>query len=489
MVKYNLYVHIRKVETMDIRCQQFTSYDISDEMLNMVDYKANLYGKKVLENSCGEGNILGLVVERYILSALAEERPLNMIKQGLEEDIFGVEIVKDTYNICISNLNQIAQKYNLAGVKWNIIRDDVLTNPFKITFDYVIGNPPYISYRNLELGVREYIKDNYATCEKGKPDYCYAFIENAINYLHKSGKMAYLIPNSIFKNVFGKKLRSMILPHLVELYDYPNCKLFEKALTSSAIMILEKESNKKKFQYYNVVRDYGLELEKNRLSDKWMFNLQTPIKIKSEEMITFENFFKASITIATQRNKIFVIDEKTKENYKIESRILRKAISPRNHKYKNIEYIIFPYRISRGVVYRYEEEDFKDKYPNAYRYLRENKEELELRDADSSAKWFEYGRSQAIQNMNKKKMLVSTVATNAINSYEVDARAIPYSGIYIISEHGSNLSLAKNILESSQFFEYVKGIGTPASGSSLRITADDINQFRFKREELFKWLK
>lgn len=467
---------------MDIRCQQFTSSEISNKMLDIIDYKTNLYGKKVLENSCGEGNILGLIVERYILDSVSASRTLGVIKKGLENDIYGVEIVRETYELCLSNLNAIALKFGLKGVKWNIINHDVLYKPFDITFDYVIGNPPYISYRNLEHKVREFIKRNYISCKNGKPDYCYAFIENAINYLNETGKMVYLIPNSIFKNVFGKELRNIILPYLVEIYDYPNCKLFKDALTSSAIIKLDKEIYKKEFDYYNVVQKTDYVLLKSTLVSKWIFNL--PLDTVADKVISFGELYKASVTIATQRNKIFIINKLVKEKYKIEQGILRKAVSPRNLNYNNKEYIIFPYNIRKSDVYHYTEKKFENKYPNTYRYLASNKEELVLRDTDKNAKWFEYGRSQAIQNMNKRKLLLSTVVTNKVKVYDVSSRTIPYSGIYIISEKGYDLTLARKILESEQFLQYVKDIGTPASGSSLRITADDINNFTFKGGDL-----
>lgn len=467
---------------MDTRCQQFTSSEISNKMLDMIDYKTDLYGKKVLENSCGEGNILGLVVERYILDSISASRTLDVIKKGLENDIYGVEIVRETYELCLSNLNAIAFKFGLKEIKWNIINDDVLYYPFNITFDYVIGNPPYISYRNLEHKVRELIKENYISCKNGKPDYCYAFIENAINYLKETGKMVYLIPNSIFKNVFGGKLRNIILPYLVEIHDYSNCKLFKDALTSSAIIKLDKEINKEEFRYYNVIQKTDYVLQKNRLTSKWIFNLLP--NNRADKNISFGELFKASITIATQRNKIFIINKLVKEKHEIEQGILRKAVSPRNLNYDNKEYIIFPYSIRKNDVYRYTEMEFKNKYPNTYRYLESNKEELMLRDADKNAKWFEYGRSQAIQNMNKKKLMLSTVVTNNVKVYDVSPKTIPYSGIYIVSEKGYDLSLARKILESEQFLRYVKEIGTPASGSSLRITADDINNFAFKGGDL-----
>lgn len=158
---------------------------------------------------------------------------------------------------------------------------------------------------------------------------------------------------------------------------------------------------------------------------------------------------------------------------------MRLALSPRNQKYRNKEYIIFPYMIRKDKVINYSEELFKRKYPNAYAYLLKNKKELEKRDADKSAQWFEYGRSQALQNMNKKKLLISTVVTNEINTYETGTKSIPYAGIYVISEKGYDLKIAKKILESEEFLKYVHGIGTPASGKSLRITAKDINEFTF----------
>lgn len=44
-------------------------------------------------------------------------------------------------------------------------------------FDFIVGNPPYITYQELDEENRSYVRNNFITCEKGKFDYCYAFIE------------------------------------------------------------------------------------------------------------------------------------------------------------------------------------------------------------------------------------------------------------------------------------------------------------------------
>ncbi|OSB04550.1 SAM-dependent methyltransferase [Clostridium botulinum] len=466
---------------MDFRCQQFTPENISNDMLNIIGYNENLYGKKVLENSCGEGNIIKLVVERYILDGLRKGYSSVRIKHGLEKDIYGAEIVEETYDICIQNLDQVAKKYGIKNVKWKIFNNDVLENPINIKFDYIVGNPPYISYRNLEDKVRVFIKNNFESCKLGKPDYCYAFIENAINYLKDDGKMVYLIPNSIFKNVFAKKLREMIMEHLMIIFDYSNQKLFNNALTSSAVMVLQKNSKLQKFQYKNITKSNIYNIDKNKLTDKWIF--ENSNVDKNEEKVFFCDYFRASITIATQRNKVFVVDSGTRLRLNLENGSLRNAISPRNKNSDNKEYIIFPYKLRNNSVLKFQEEEFKKKYPNTYQYLLQNREELDKRKADESAQWFEYGRSQAIQNMNQKKLLISTVVTNKVNVYSVGSKEIPYSGIYIIPQANYDLEVARRILESQEFLNYVIKIGTPASGKSVRITADDINKFEFSRRE------
>lgn len=470
---------------MDSRCQRFTSSEIAEEMLDLLGYQQTLYGKKILENSCGEGDILCLAVKRYVEDAFAHGRTNDEIILGLETDIYGAEIVEKTYEKCIENLNHAAGQYGLEKIRWNIYHGDVLTFPFAEKFDYIVGNPPYISYRNLEENVREFIKKEYSVCEKGKPDYCYAFIENAVRYLADGGRMVYLVPNSIYKNVYAQDLRNLILRYIEEIRDYPNRKLFENAMTSSSIMLLRKGEYIPWLEYKNIPGKKYAAVNKDKLSGKWIFEQRHDRRRE----VRFGDVFKASMSVATQRNQIFVVNEKQKDELELENGALRVAVSPKNQKYGNKEFIVFPYQISNDQVIHYNEEEFRSKYPRTYAYLLQNREELERRDADQSAQWFEFGRSQALQNMSKEKLLVSTVVTNRVYAYEVDAYAIPYAGIYIISPFGQDLKIAKKILESEQFLAYIHGIGTPASGKSLRITARDINEFRFRKGDFAGWGK
>lgn len=480
-------------------CQVFTPKNIVTQLLDWCEYKEDLYKKKVMENSCGEGNILIQVVERYIKDCLSKNYPLNDIKNGLENDIYGIEYDKEKYDKCIENLNNECKKYNIYNVNWeNIINSDTLTEQINTKFDYIVGNPPYIKYKTLELNDREYIRENFETCKKGKFDYCYAFIEKSIKSLSDSGKMAYLIPSSIFKNVFANELREFIKPYINQIYDYTSQKLFDKTtndkhskrLTSSAIMILSKNNNSNLLVYKDVTNNNTIVVDKSELEKKWIFDNSE--KKNKKKKCKFSDYFYASNCIATLYNKAYVISnykEDRKYIYindieKVEKDVIKDTISPKYFR-KNIrQKLIFPYYYKNGELQRYSKEEFENKFTGACNYLRNNYlESLKKRKADKNAQWFEYGRSQALKNSNKKKLLLSTVITNNVNVKLLDENTIPYSGIYIVSTSKRSLEEAKEILESNEFFEYVKKIGIHASGESLRITAKDINNYMFYKKE------
>ena len=70
-------------------CQVPTPPQYVNELLDYIGYSVNLHNKSVLENSCGEGNILKEIVKRYIKSSLEDGYSSEQIIQGLEKYITG----------------------------------------------------------------------------------------------------------------------------------------------------------------------------------------------------------------------------------------------------------------------------------------------------------------------------------------------------------------------------------------------------------------
>ena len=279
------------MEGINIACQVFTPRSIVIEILNQVGYIEKLYGKKVLENSCGDGAFLVEIVDRYIIDCLKQNFSKDKIIYGLENDIYGNEIDEKHKVNCIDNLNRVARKYNVDCVKWNIAQNDFLKSSISEKFDFIIGNPPYITYSDLNKTTRSFIKKNFIVCSDGKPDYYYAFIEMSIKALADDGKLAYLIPNNIFKNRFADRLRIFMLPYLSVIIDYTTEKLFENKLISSAIIICNGIKNNNDIQYVDKVKKREIILHKNSLANKWIFRKKEVVKENKKRKLSCSNIY------------------------------------------------------------------------------------------------------------------------------------------------------------------------------------------------------
>lgn len=473
-------------------CQIFTPPTHVKKLLDVVGYKKDLYGKKVAENSCGDGNILYEIVKRYIEDGVRQNIALSEIRTGLNRDVWAAEIDVVHLDKCKKRLDELASEYGINDVIWNIYEGDVLRKDIKGVFDFVIGNPPYINYHDLDETERKFVRSAFDTCGEGKFDYCYAFIEAGLKSLNSKGKMAYLIPSNIFKNRFAESLRGLILPYLTDIYDYTREKLFSGRLTSSAIMVCNLASDRKTLTYHDIRTGTKKNIVKSELKHKWIFSDNK--MAKDRILVRFGDYFNAAITIATQLNKVFILSDYEEhdayvvyENIRIEKGVLMKAVSPRSINNNKQELIIFPYYYTDDGLNKYSLKQFEQTYPGAALYLKSHREALDRRNSDKGAKWFEYGRSQALPHLDQDKLLISTLVTGRAKVYLLERDMIPTSGIYIVPKKEQNnytLAQAKALLESDAFMDYVSSIGVISNGNTYRITSRDINEFCFPESVL-----
>lgn len=460
------------------KCQIFTPKEQVAKMLDLALYTKNLYGKKFLENSCGDGEILVQAVIRYIVDCQKKKISKKKIKFGLENDFVAYEVDTKRVEECKNRLDEITKQYKITGVVWDIRSEDYLSSKSEKTYDFIVGNPPYIAYPDLPIDVQIFVKEKFSSCKKGKFDYSYAFIEKSYSELNEKGSLVYIIPSNIFKNVFAEELRNIIKKDLYSIDDFPSEKIFEKVLVSPAIICIIKGTNTDKLLYR--VSGTEREVDKVQLKSKWIFNdINTTGK-------RIGDYFKVSSSVATLLNEAFILrDGEIKDNYyefdnyKIERSLIKKAASPKNKKYnKSTEYIIFPYFYDdQGKLQHYSEKEMYANFPYAMKFLEIHKEKLQKRDSDRNAKWFEYGRSQALQNINQELILISSVISDCTEAYMLDIDEIPYSGLYIVPIGNMTLDFLLPILKSSNFKNYIKNTGVCVSGTSKRISPKDIENF------------
>ena len=470
------------IENLKIKqkCQIFTPTEKVSSMLDMAGYEDNLFGKKVLENSCGDGEFLVQIAERYITDAVRHGFIIEQIRDGLARDIVAFDVDEKMVEKCKSRLDEIALQFSISDVKWNVSCADFLEQPGLPEYDYVVGNPPYIAYSDLPSDVQQYVKEHFDTCKKGKFDYCYAFIEKSYKLLSEGGCLIYIIPSNIFKNVFGEEIRKLILSDLEMVVEFPNEKVFENALVSPAIIKIRK-GIKVPYLSYSEKFEKAKQIDKKQLSERWFFDLP-----ENRQGRKIGDHYQVSHSVATLRNDAFVLKDGVIQdgyyvlgNDRIEMEIVRQAASPKNKKNKkHREHIIFPYAFDdEGNLLRFRKDEMQRRFPGAIAYLSKYKDALEKRDADTSAEWYEYGRSQAIKNLIGPKILISKVISECTEAYLLDAEEIPYSGIYIKPLNDANLLELIEILASKRFKQYICKVGLSVSGTSKRIITKDIEEY------------
>ncbi|MCL1925252.1 MAG: N-6 DNA methylase, partial [Defluviitaleaceae bacterium] len=446
--------------------------------------------------SCGDGGILLEIVRRYVVAGFNSKQNLDEIKKGLEKNIFGYEIEKEKLNNCRKNLDDLVlNEYGIKNVNWNLFCRDYLKIKHENEFDFVIGNPPYISYRDLNLEEREYIRENYETCIQGKFDIYYAFLEAGIKSMNDNGKMVYLVPSNMFKCTFGRLIREFLKPHLTEIYDYKTEKIFSDKLTNSVILSLSKNKNLEHINYYDLSQKLSFEIPAYDLKDKWIFTQSTSENSSKEiSYARFGDYFNAQVTIATLLNRAFILKDfeefedfivENSSTLKIEKQLVRKAVNPRSFNLSREERIIFPYYYENGEFLRYSPEEFQKNFPFAKEYLSRFRSELDRRNSHANINWFEYGRSQALKKLNEPKILISILITKEVSTHILDEHTIPSSGIFITKTSKYSLKLAQKVLHSEEFMDYVKNIGIICNGRSYKITPSDINEFMFDKKNLY----
>lgn len=477
-----LEMQISIMSSVNIKCQVPTPKHIVIEMLDEIGYMHNLYGKKLLENSCGSGAFLLEVVARYILDCKKNGLSNNSIRFGLEQDIHGFEKDERLYNKCIDSLNALVAEFGISDVNWSIRIADALAEETDAQYHYVVGNPPYLAYPDQDSITRKYLRSHFQNCQKGKPDYYYAFVEKALASLHPEGKLVYLVPGNFMKNYFSEDLRQMLKHSIDKIIDYSHTSLFSGYLTSSVILVCDLKKQSNVLWYVNKHYNYQVRTTKEALKGKWVFEK----KSKQDDLTSFSSYFHASAPVATQLNSAFVLSNYIKEGQYlchtdgiVEIDATRKAASPRSYRLDRDERIIFPYNYHQGTLIHISEDKLLKEYPHAYEYLKKHKEDLLKRKSDDGAKWYEYGRSQLLSHLQQEKLLTSTFVTKIPSLYKLDQDTVPYAGICIISKSNRSIDQAYRILSSDHFLEYVKRIGVCTNSGSYRISPRDINRYCF----------
>lgn len=399
----------------------FTPDFIIDFIINQIRPAENEIN---LDPSCGCGAFLIGLTDYY-------KRTFNKsIRKTIKENIFGSDILE--YNIhrakLILTIYALQNGELLKNSDFNLYHQDSLRSNWKMQFDNIVGNPPYVKFQDLSDENRNYLSKHWTTVEGGTFNLYFAFFELGYKLLKPTGKLGYITPNNYFTSLAGEALRKYFQHQkcVERIIDFNHKKVFD-AQTYTAITFLNKQPNEA-ITYDRIKEKQSPEMFlanangspnylKNLNIKKWrLLKTDEQENIKTIEAIgtPIGKLFDICVGIATLKDEIFFIDGANKKNgyyiktsekgtFEIEKEITKPVYKISDFKNqdeieKNSRRIICPYNIKKGIATVIPESEFKKRFPKCYAYLLSEKETLSARDKGKVIfePFFVWGRTQGL---------------------------------------------------------------------------------------------
>lgn len=382
--------------------QVFTPKEIVGFMIRKVNPTMQ---HSIIEPSCGDGAFILGLLDFF----LEQGNNIDDIKDWFEHKLVALDIDNDALEQCKNNITNWFYKNNISNINLSNIKcvDALTYGSFEtinnsLSFDICIGNPPYIQAKHIDKSQLDFIKANFKSCQKSKPNLYYAFIEK---FLALSNRLMFIVPNSFLSNLSGQYITELVSKHSVsEMINFQDNKQFPHADTYTCIIDLSLSINnmnilESKVKNNDIQKEHDNCCNVNHVSSISPLPFQTTLSLQSvlpNDWTLSKNQIVCSFTLA---NSVYDINESLFEDAKseldlaIKDGVVRKKIDGKN----NNQLVIFPYCNGKIIP----ESKLKMDFPVIYQHLLNNKSVLDKRDKGKGVNypvWYQYGRTQGLNN-------------------------------------------------------------------------------------------
>lgn len=129
--------------------------------------------------------------------------------------------------------------------EWRFEFPDILNDEGDfVGFDVIIGNPPYVDIKELNINDVKYYFKNYKTASNRINLYS-IFIERTLSILNNNSNLSFIIPNSLLMNSSYLELRKLLEDEIELIIKLPD-NVFEEAIVETIIFLAKKNSSNEK---------------------------------------------------------------------------------------------------------------------------------------------------------------------------------------------------------------------------------------------------
>ncbi len=235
---FDLYQQIFFSQTRHKIGEFYTPSLLVHKMINNI-YK---FGLKVLDPSCGSGNFLIEIILRILNTNTSNQLKIRAIENVYGFDINPLAILTTKVNIFLILIKNFDQKENkIPSPNVFILNSLFLEEKNDLeyiwyddlfnSFDLVIGNPPWLTYKDFNSKAYQKEIRDLAEELKIKPSSQYIthielatifFYQIPIKFLKLGGQIFFVITKSVLNGDHCYKFRAFSIFNNIEVWDFPS---------------------------------------------------------------------------------------------------------------------------------------------------------------------------------------------------------------------------------------------------------------------------
>ena len=182
------------------------------------------------------------VIAEYMVSLITHEKDCSVLEPSCGQGVFLSCLHDKGYtNTCAYEIDNTLAK-NFQEVRY----ESFISVPTEQKYDVIIGNPPFIRWKNLE----EELKNELATSVlwnryfNSLCDYLFIFILKSIEHLDEGGELVFICSDYWINSTHAASLRNYMVTHgyFDKIYHFKEAPLFEKVNASFIIFRYVKGS-------------------------------------------------------------------------------------------------------------------------------------------------------------------------------------------------------------------------------------------------------
>ncbi len=192
------------------------------------------------------------VVADFMASCISHDKDAAVLEPSCGKGVFLKSLLRKGFNNLSAYEIDKSLAHDFSFIKYN----SFISSPLTEKFDVIIGNPPYIRWKNLEEELKQELLNNdlWNRYFNSLCDYLFIFILKSIEQLNENGELIFICSDYWMNTTHSQTLRNYMCQkgYFESIYHFKEAPLFEKVTASFVIFKYIKTSDVKHDQSINL---------------------------------------------------------------------------------------------------------------------------------------------------------------------------------------------------------------------------------------------